>query len=100
MGAVVPCCQPLGPPNESKSILGHLDNETFEEVYFSEKYEKLRKAHDAKDFDSIDYCKNCDLLYQDPEVLVWTNNEEGKVNHPLGTDDSFKFTDYTYNKRM
>ena len=32
--AVVPCCQTLGPPNEAKSILGHLDKNTFEEVYF------------------------------------------------------------------
>ena len=31
--AIVPCCQTLGPPNEEKSILGHLDEETFEEVY-------------------------------------------------------------------
>ena len=53
--AVVPCCQVLGPPNEEKSILGHLDKSSFEEVYFGEKYEKLRKAHDKNDFDSIDY---------------------------------------------
>ena len=32
--SVVPYGQTLGPPNESKSVLGHLDTESFEEVYF------------------------------------------------------------------
>ena len=46
--AMVPCCQTLGPPNEEKSILGHLDKETFEDVYFGNKYNDLRKAHSEK----------------------------------------------------
>ena len=29
----------------------------------------LREAHDTKNFDKIDYCKDCDFLYQDPEIL-------------------------------
>ena len=49
-GGVVPCCQTLGPPNEEKSILGHLDRNSFEEVYFGKNYEELRKAHE-KNFD-------------------------------------------------
>ena len=60
--AIVPCCQTLGPPNEEKSILGHLDKNSFEDVYFGEKYEKLRKAHENKDFDKIDYYQNCIFL--------------------------------------
>ena len=43
--AVVPCCQTLGPPNESKSVLGHLDDESFEDVYFGENYNKLRSIN-------------------------------------------------------
>jgi len=99
-GAVVPCCQTMGQPNEAKSILGHLDNETFEEVYFGKKYENLRKAHEAKDFDSIDYCKDCDQLYQNPEVLVWSNDKSARVNHLLGTDNNFTLTDFNSNKRV
>jgi radical SAM protein with 4Fe4S-binding SPASM domain len=99
-GAVVPCCQTMGPPNEGKSVLGHLDNETFEEVYFGEKYENLRKAHEDKDFDRIDYCKDCDFLYQDPEILIWSNDKKARVNHMLGTDDDFTLTDYNINKRV
>ena len=34
--AVVPCFQTLGPPNEEKSILGHLDRENYEDIYFGE----------------------------------------------------------------
>jgi MoaA/NifB/PqqE/SkfB family radical SAM enzyme len=93
--SVVPCCQTLGPPNEAKSILGHLDKQSFEDVYFGDKFQKLREAHDKKEFDKIDYCKDCDFLYQDPEILIWSNDKTAKVNHMLGTDDDFILTDYT-----
>jgi MoaA/NifB/PqqE/SkfB family radical SAM enzyme len=93
-GAVVPCCQTLGPPNEAKSILGHLDKDTFEEVYFGKKYQDLRLAHENKNFDDIEYCKNCDFLYEDPEILVWTNDKKAKLHHMLGTDDDFILTKY------
>ena len=43
----------------------------------------------------IDYCKNCDFLYSDPEVLVWSNDPSAKVHHMLGTDDSFILSKYT-----
>ncbi len=93
--AVVPCCQTLGPPNEEKSILGHLDNETYEEIWNGERFKKLRKAHEQKKFDKIEYCKNCDFLYEDPEVLVWSNDPSAKVNHMLGTDKDFILTKYS-----
>ena len=85
----MPCCQILlGPPNEEKSILGHLDKNNFEEVYYGEKFMELREAHDTKNFDKIDYCKDCDFLYQDPEILVWSNDKTAQINHMLGTDDN------------
>ena len=93
-GAIVPCCQTLGPPNEEKSILGHLDKNSFEDVYFGEKYEKLRKAHENKDFDRIDYCKDCDFLYDDPEAVVWTNDKNHKLYNMLGTGEDFILTEY------
>jgi radical SAM protein with 4Fe4S-binding SPASM domain len=93
--AIVPCCQTLGPPNEEKSILGHLDSEKFEDIFNGEKWNKLRTAHENKKFDEIDYCKNCDFLYNDPEVLVWSNDPEAKVNHMLGTEDNFILTKYS-----
>ena len=92
--SMVPCCQTLGPPNEEKSILGHLDKDSFEDVYFGKKYEDLRKAHSEKKFDDIEYCKNCDFLYEDPEVMVWTNDKNAKLHHMLGTDDDFILTNY------
>lgn len=95
-GAVVPCCQTMGPPNEIKSILGHLDKQTFEEIYFGEQYENLREAHQNEEFDKIEYCKDCDFLDGDPEVLVWSNDNKARVNHMLGTDDDFTLTDPKY----
>jgi len=84
--AVTPCCQVLGPPTESKSVLGHLDTQTFEEVWNGELYNELRHLHDTEQFDKIDYCKGCDFLYEDPEVLVWTNDKKYKLGQPQGTN--------------
>ena len=92
--AVVPCCQTLGPPNEAKSILGHLDKQTFEEVYFGKKYEELREAHNEKDFDQIEYCKNCDFLYEEPESLVWTNGRTTEPGQVMGGDKDFNLMKY------
>lgn len=89
-GAVTPCCQTMGPPNESLSVLGHAENQTIEEIWYGEEYNKLRKAHKMKDFDSVDYCKNCDFLYEDPEVLVWSNDKKASTDYMLGTTFSLK----------
>ena len=89
-GAVTPCCQTMGPPNESLSVLGHVQNQTIEEIWHGDEYNKLRKAHEMQDFDSIEYCKNCDFLYDDPEVLVWSNDSTATPYHMLGTNFSLK----------
>lgn len=95
VAAIVPCCQTLGPPNEEKSILGHLDSEKFEDIYNGERWSKLRNAHENKKFDEIEYCKNCDFLYEDNEVLIWSNDPKAKVNHMLGTEENFILTNYS-----
>jgi pyruvate-formate lyase-activating enzyme len=69
--AVVPCCFVLG--QDEKAVLGHLDTQSIDEVLGGEAYETLRKAHAEERFDDIDYCANCDQLYDLPEALVWTN---------------------------
>ena len=67
--AVVPCCQTLGLPNEEKSILGHLDTQSFEEVFLWKKVSRVKKAHANKEFDKIDYCKNCDFLWENSDSI-------------------------------
>ena len=37
------------------------------------RYDELRKRHEEGNFDSIDYCRDCDQLYDGPESLVWSN---------------------------
>jgi hypothetical protein len=69
--AVVACCMVLG--KDSEGVLGHLDNQTIEEVITGSHYTALRKAHTQKNFDEISYCAECDQLYDIPESLVWTN---------------------------
>lgn len=83
--AVTPCCQVLGPPTESASVLGHMSDQTFEEIWTGEVYEQLRKWHREGDFDKISYCKDCDFLNADTEVLLWSNDPHIKIGQPLGT---------------
>ena len=94
LGAVTACCQTLGPPNESKSIMGHLDKESFEDVYFGERYENLRRVHKEKKFDELDYCKDCDFLFDEPESLVWTNDKDYKLGQMLGVSKDFNLVEY------
>ena len=96
--SVVPCCQTLGPPNEAKCS-GHLDTQSFEDVYFGEKYTKLREAHSLNKYDDVDY-KNCDFLYQSEEVLAWTNDKEARINNMLGTGEDFILTDYNKDRMV
>jgi hypothetical protein len=69
--AVVPCCFVLG--QDSKAVLGHLDKQSIAEVVAGAPYQDLRDKHDKGAFEAIDYCKNCDQLFDTPESLVWTN---------------------------
>ena len=85
-GVVTPCTQTLGPPNEEKSILGYTHHQTLEEIWNGSLYNDLREKHRNKEFDLIDYCKNCDFLYDDPEVLVWTNDPETSIGKMQGTN--------------
>ena len=96
MGAVTACCQTLGPPNEKKSVMGHLDTQSLEDIYFGEKFEELRDAHEKNDFDKIDYCKNCDYLYEDVESLVWTNDKNYTAGQMMGVGSDFNL--FSYNK--
>ena len=70
-GAVAPCCQVLG--RDEEAVLGHTSVNTIEEIWNGPAYTELREQHTAGDYP--DYCKSCDFLLDDPEVLVWTNHE-------------------------
>ena len=70
-GAVAPCCQVLG--RDEEAVLGHTSKNTIEEIWNGPAYVELREQHTTGDYP--DYCKDCDFLVDDPEVLVWTNHE-------------------------
>jgi MoaA/NifB/PqqE/SkfB family radical SAM enzyme len=94
-GAVTPCCQTMGPPNESKSVLGHIETTSIEDIWYGDAYNKLRKDHEMGDFP--DYCQGCDFLYEDPEVLVWSNDKKASTDHMLGTN--FSLRDFMIDKK-
>ena len=87
--AVVPCCIVLG--QDSKAVLGHLSENTIEEVWFGKEYEHLREMHRQHRFDEIDYCKGCDMLYETPEALVWSNFD---TDYNKLTGASFTMNDF------
>jgi len=70
-GAVVPCPNVLG--HDSKAVLGHVDNQNLMDIVNGKEYQTLRRRHLEKRFDEIEYCKDCDHIYEVPESLVWTN---------------------------
>ena len=79
--------QTLG--RDDEAVLGHLSENTLEEVWFGEEFEKLREGHRTGNYPS--YCQGCDFLVDDPEVLVYTNYSRDL--HKLhGT--SFSLEDY------
>ena len=41
-----------------------------------------------------DYCKNCDFLWENSEVLVWSNDKSAKLKGPLGFNSEYIRTDY------
>lgn len=86
-GAVHPCCQVLG--RDEEAVLGHTSESTIEEIWEGTEYSALRDAHRSGDYP--DYCKSCDFLVDDPEVLVWTNHDRD-LHHMHGTE--FDLKDY------
>lgn len=80
--AVVPCCQTLG--RDEIAVLGHCDDTSVADVYNSEKYNALRKLHIEERFDESVICKDCDFLYDDESVLLWTNKETGNMHKMNG----------------
>ena len=84
--AVHPCCQVLG--NDSAAVLGHLDTHSIDEVLNGQDYNSLREGHLKGEYP--DFCRDCDFLLEDPEVLVYSNH--ATVNKMHGT--SFSLEDF------
>lgn len=84
--SIAPCCQTLG--RDSEATLGNLDDTKLEDVWNGERYRWLRQMHAEKRFDEVSFCKDCDFLYDDPEVLVWTNSNMVAQHKMKGTNFS------------
>tara|TARA_Y100001938_G_C8080520_1_gene428751 strand:- start:401 stop:1318 length:918 start_codon:yes stop_codon:yes gene_type:complete len=82
-GAVHPCCQVLG--NDDDAVLGHVQDENVIDIFEGDLYNTLRKAHKNETFDDISYCKDCDFLVDDSEVLVFNTVSDFKLRQMLST---------------
>ena len=90
--SVAPCCQTLG--NDDQADLGSLKTSSIKEVWNGERYKWLRKMHAEKRFDEVSFCKDCDFLFEDNEVLVYKNNDLVHIDKMKGT--TFNLQDYKY----
>lgn len=70
--AVVACCMVLG--QDSKAVLGHLDEESLEKVWNGPARIRLQQLHSQGRWNEISYCKNCDQLYDRPDSLIYSSN--------------------------
>jgi hypothetical protein len=70
-------------------VLGHMSENKLIDIWYGDKYEELRDQHRTGDYP--DFCKGCDFLIDDPEVLVYTNHERD-LHHMHGTE--FTLQDY------
>ena len=50
-----------------------MEDNTIEEIWNGKLYSELRDQHTSGNYP--DFCKDCDFLIDDPEVLVYTNHE-------------------------
>lgn len=81
--SVAPCCQTLGSDDEAD--LGSIDAASLKEVWNGERYTWLRQMHYEERFDEVPFCKDCDFLFEDNEVLVWSNNGMVDLDKMKGT---------------
>ena len=65
-----------------------------------EKYNELRDAHSKNDYEKIDYCKDCDFLYQAEESLAWSNDKDARINNMLGTDSDFILNEFNKDRMI
>lgn len=84
-GAIHPCCQVLG--RDEEAVLGHMSENSFDEIWNGSEFKKLREGHITGNYPS--YCKGCDFLLDDPEVLVYTNHDRS-IHNLAGTDFSLE----------
>lgn len=85
-GAVHPCCQVLG--RDDEAVMGSVYDNTVEEIWHGPAYTDLRAKHTTGNYPS--FCRDCDFLIDDPEVLVYSNYASPNVMNGA----SFTLTDF------
>ena len=83
-GVVHPCCQVLG--RDAEADLGNVHENSVSDIFNGDKYNALRNGHRSGDYPS--YCKSCDFLIDDPEVLIYSNHAQLGQMH--GTNFNLK----------
>jgi radical SAM protein with 4Fe4S-binding SPASM domain len=59
-GQVLPCCHLMVKPTQ-EAIIGNINTQTIEEIYWSEKYQHIKNTLAANRRDKLQVCKDCTL---------------------------------------
>ncbi len=70
-GDVTPCCFSW----DKSMVIGNVNEESLEEIYFGDKRKELQRIHaDSLFFGCGKACEKCDQLFAREDALVYTNN--------------------------
>ncbi len=81
-GTIVPCCWDY----DGKMVLGDMKTHTLEKILHNEKYQAIKKAHKANEFNDYPLCSQCDQLVGHSDALVFSNR------HNLPTEIAVNLT--------
>jgi len=82
--------------HDSKAVLGHASETPLMEIMNGEAYQHVRDVHIRKDFDELDFCKDCDQLIDADEILVWTNIKGREYGHSRISNINYLEAEKTY----
>lgn len=70
-GDVTVCCFSW----DKRMVIGNMNNQTFEEIFFGEKRKHIMDIHKNNAFHDCDLpCEKCDQIFPREDALVYTNN--------------------------
>lgn len=84
-GKVSMCCFDFN----GELLVGDMKKQTISDIFHSEAFEKLKTAHQAKNFKGY-ICENCDQINLDASVLLYATNKQRKVGQITSNFEDMK----------
>ena len=85
-GEVSACCFDFN----NQLIIGDLSKGTYDDLFEDARYKKLYDAHNSGDMKDYTICDNCDQLYEVPDTLIFSTDDQNKIGTSGNTFVSFE----------